>query len=733
MTRARIPLLRIPLLALVAAVLAAVPGAPARAAQDPPASSPIDLTLVAISPYTGPDRPLRVVLRARNSATSTLRDLRVSLLGGPAIPTRSDLQLRLTGASAPAPADQFGTDELDGVSVPAGRVVNLPGVTFELPGYIGDDAQGVVLPIRIAVSGETDDGRAEQIIDTFTVVVSEQVANPLRMSLLAPISEPTHRTPDGVFVDDQLARLLGTNGSLGGMVAELARPGSPAVSLAVDPLVVEEATEMVANGWQLRPAGAAEPETVPTTDPRSEAARTFRDNLRTAANRGGQAPIALPFATADLVALVRNDLEADAAALVAKGRRDLEAALGTTADDSVAWPTGGVIDPQTLRMLGNANVSSVVIGQRQMPVESFQTQNAPVKLNGGSSQPGLALVPDPGLSSSVTDRRASADPALYAQRILAETAIAWLEKPGGTDPVPRGVLIAPPHSWRPTPSFFSALVRGMGAAPWLNVVPVQDLAATVEPGPDADGRTLSPYNQQLLDAELPTGYVRSIARAKASLTSFRSTVPAGYAPAEQFNEWLYVATSSWYRRAPSRARGNRYIRAVQDNIDGIYGKVRVSDTPVTLTSRDGRIQVTTTNSGDVPLTVRLRLSATRVDLPEPLTDTFVINPGKGDTHLVLVRTRATGNFPLKAEVLTADGRSTIAGAEIRVRSTALNWVTGFLMVGTAGFLFIWWLRKRLRGETGHRKHRRRPVPEPEPEPEAEPEAEPGREHTGQSI
>ena len=48
------------------------------------------------------------------------------------------------------------------------------------------------------------------------------------------------------------------------------------------------------------------------------------------------------------------------------------------------------------------------------------------------------------------------------------------------------------------------------------------------------------------------------------------TVPAGYAPAEQFNEWLYVAASSWYRRPPSRARGNRYIRAVQDNIDGVW-------------------------------------------------------------------------------------------------------------------------------------------------------------------
>jgi hypothetical protein len=105
--------------------------------------------------------------------------------------------------------------------------------------------------------------------------------------------------------------------------------------------------------------------------------------------------------------------------------------------------------------------------------------------------------------------------------------------------------------------------------------------------------------------------------------------------------------------------------------------------------------VTTTNTSDVAVTVRLRLSSPKVDIPEPVSDTITLAPKSGDTQLRQVRTRATGTFPVKVEVLTGDGRVRIADAEIVVRSTALNRVTLLLIVGAVVFLVVWWLRKRV--------------------------------------
>src|SRR4029453_10139959 len=104
------------------------------------------------------------------------------------------------------------------------------------------------------------------------------------------------------------------------------------------------------------------------------------------------------------------------------------------------------------------------------------------------------------------------------------------------------------RSWRPPPAFFSALLKGLGAAPWLHVVPVHELADTVPPGPDAAARTLAPHRPALIGQELPASYLARIARARSHLTSFLSTVGPGYAAVEDFSRDLYVAESSAYRR-----------------------------------------------------------------------------------------------------------------------------------------------------------------------------------------
>ena len=672
---------------------AAWPLASARAAQVQPAAPALELQLVAISPSVAPEQPLGLRLRARNPGDVPLRDLVLRVYRGAPVGTRSELQQRLASGS-PA-GTLIASRPLPGLEVGAGRTAPLPPQDVDLPARLGAASAGAVVPIHVQLDADAAGERVQDALDTWAVVVSGQVANPLRLSLLVPMTEPTHRTPDKVFADSRLAAVLSPGGPLGRIAAELAKPGAAPVSLVVDPLLVEEAAAMAANDWPLRGSTTAEPQTIPGDDPRSLAAKSFLHNLGLAANRRGVPLTAFPYAGGDLAALVRHGLEADATALIAKGRRDLEAALGTTPDERLAWPPGGAVDPALLRVLERARVRDVVVSHQLLPVDSPWTQNAPVKLAAGDGPPSTALVPDPGLSAAVADPRGADEPAVLAQRVLAESAVAWLERPGGTRPAARGVLIAPPQRWRPAPAFFSALLKGLGQVPWLDVVPAHQLAGGVPQGPGDQERTLASYGQPLIGQELPGSYLARIAGVERRLASFRSTVGPGYAPADDFTRDLYVAESAAYRRPATRLRGTQHIRAVDEGIASVYRRIRIQATQVTLTRRDGNVPVSVTNSGNEPLTVRLRLSSPRVDVTQQVSEPFVIGGRSGATMAPRVRTRATGRFPVTAEVLSADGRVIITRADVQVRSTVISRVTLVLLGGSLAFLLVWWGRKNL--------------------------------------
>ena len=79
--------------------------------------------------------------------------------------------------------------------------------------------------------------------------------------------------------------------------------------------------------------------------------------------------------------------------------------------------------------------------------------------------------------SAALKTRGGQRPVEWAQRVLAETAVTWLERPNSSDP--RGILLAPPQDWRPSRAFFRALVRGLGAATWLRPRPAATLAGEV--------------------------------------------------------------------------------------------------------------------------------------------------------------------------------------------------------------------------------------------------------------
>ena len=677
------------LLACLAAVVAVAVVGPAAGAQQ--TTSAVELVLVRVSPSVGPATPLTYQVAVRNRGQLPLRDLRVRAGLGRPVATRSELAGLLAVPGGPtdglSPLDDFRPEP---AAVAAGATRRLAARRVTLPAGLAAGSPGAVLPLSLQVEATADGAPVQARLGTFVVVVPEHPTQPLRTALLVPLHEPTHRSPAGDFVDDKLAGLLAPGGSLGAIAVELARPAAPPVTLVVDAMLVEEATAM-AGSWRLR--RGSQRVTVPAGDPRSLAAQRFLEELKTAAS--DNRPAALPYANADLPALVRAGLDGEAALQI--GRQLLGADLGTAPEDALAWPVDGAIDAAVLQTLAQTGANVVVLDARRLPpaAATTTTQNATVELGGGLLQPQRALVGDPVLAAALGDQRAAAAPVEWAQRVLAETAVAWLERPNSSQP--RGILLAPPQNWRPPPGFFRTLVRGLAAAPWLRLQRATSLADQVPQGPGQSERQLATVTAADVAEGLPASYLRGVAEVRSRLTSFRRSVgPDFRPPAGDFDRDLLVAESSDWRPPASRARGRSFVRAVDQGIRSVYRRVGVQPTPVTLTARRGTIPITVANDSDQRLTVVLRLSSPKVDLPAA-SEPFVLEPRRRTTQLLRVGTRATGTFPIRVEVLTPDGKQPIAGGEIRLISTAFNRVALALTGGAAGFLLLWWrLGKRRR-------------------------------------
>jgi len=675
------------------AVAVALLAAPAAAAQTQAAAPSLEVVLTSISPVTGPSRPLGYRVAVRNRGQAAVGDLVVRARLGRPLDTRSALATVVAD-----PASVAATRSLDEfrpavAEVAAGATSLLEPRQVPLPAGLADQRLGVVLPLVVTVQAQGPGGQVSDSLTTFLVDLPAEVDRPLRAALLVPVREPTHRNPAGDFRDDELAGLLDRRGSLGAVAAELARDDAPAATMVVDAMLVEEATAM-AGSWRLLEGGKRT--TVPPGDPRSRDAARFLQSLKKAAS--DHPPAAFPFGNADLPALVGAGGGARAANAVGRGRDLLTQGLGTAPDTGLAWPVDGAVDGALLQTLEQTGSDVVVLDPRHLLAPpSLVTQNATVDLGRGPERQ-RALVGDTVLSAALSDPRAATAPAEWAQRVLAETAVTWLERPNSTDP--RGVLLAPPQDWRPSRAFFRSLVRGLGRAPWLRLQPATTLATEVPQGPAEDVRPLATVTPADVAAGLPRAYLKLVDDTRSDLDSFLRAVGNDFTPdLSTFQRDLLVAESRDWRPDEIRGRGRGYVRAVTLGIRSVYRRIHVGTTPVTLTARRGTIPVTVANDSDERVTVVLRLTSPKVDLPRA-SDPFELEPRRRTTQLLPVGTRATGTFPIRVDVLTPDRRERIAAGEIRLISTAFNRVALAMTGGAVGVLLLWWRFGRRRNGTG---------------------------------
>jgi hypothetical protein len=433
--------------------------------------------------------------------------------------------------------------------------------------------------------------------------------------------------------------------------------------------------------------------------------------------------VAGPFVRLDLDAWVGAGLAAMGGPLDGQldaGRAVLATAMGDV-DIAGTWVADGPLTGATLRAIAERGVDTVVVPETSVtPVDADAfpvTLTRPFDLQAADGSRRLTgVAADAGLAAHVG---ATGDPVLDAYRVLADLAVLAGDEPG----LRRGTVLALPDDEALDPAFLLALLAAVdaadvpppgavGPAPILEPVTVDGLVDLVEPAADGGGAVdpdLGPSGadpgQTLLRTFLPAtvaplgAFPERLATARADVASLAAAIGPG--PVIATLETRILVTGADDFDAPARTRR---LQSVQDDVRAtLLGVSLPAPQVLTLTAREGAVQVTLGNGSGRPVSVRLELEASRLEFPDEGDDAVEVRLDDEITRVDLeVRALGSGDARLDLRLATPDGRIELARSRVTVRATAVSGVGVALSVAAALFLVVWWTRTIVRERRSRR-------------------------------
>ena len=703
-------------LVLAAVVVALAGGAPgwrgsARAADANTPSPPVVVRLATLTPIAPqPGDTLTLTGDLHNTSTQTIGGLHLSFVYRPTrIGSRGEFDNYANALDGPMPPDA--------VSVSA-AVVGI-GLTSLDPGqstnfHVSVPVDGLDLPhsswqvyaIGLQLTGLTEAG--EQTVGALRTFLPwaplgvPGVGVKTQVAWLWPLADRPHRLVGTTWSDDTLASELTASGRLRSLLTigsqaeqqgpHAARPHArvknpkPApprptiapvpVTWAVDPMLVEDATQMAA-GYRVGIGPGAKP------GAGAGAARAWLADLRSAAGHGEV--LALPYADPDVVAADRGGLGSEVQVALHSGQSLVADSLSVSPLDYV-WPPSGVLDDKTLDLLFAAGVGTVVLNSSSLPIlggPPSETPSANTVVRGRDSNLDALLIDD-GLSAVVNT--GVTDPSLQplaVQRFLAETLMIQAELPSDQ----RTIVVAPDRRWAPDPSYAKALLSDTGRVPWIQPVSLSDAANS----PVYTKVTRGPlsYPAVARAQELSPTYLARVRATKSRADSFAAILlPFGAPTARAFDDAVLRALSSAWR--DDRTEGTHALQSVRVALAATMGKVRIASAPnsfVTLTSHSGTVPVTVSNELDSPVHVVVGISSQHLKLSGRGRTAEVIPAHRAIPIDVRAAAQTAGVFPLDVTLYTPSGQ-TYQKVKLYVRSTAYGAVTIAITGGATGVLLL---------------------------------------------
>lgn len=579
---------------------------------------------------------------------------------------------------------------------------------------------------------------------------------PLQVSMLWPLVDKPHLGVGGVFLDDELATSIRPGGRLSGLLDLLAvdDPGGRAVTLVLDPMLLDELQRMSV-GYRVTarpgvpqpaltpapatpttaarstprsgtPAGpgaatattpaapnpssaAAAPFAVPTagtvTGTGQEAARAFLHRLRLLAL---QYPVALlPYSNPDVLALTHDRSADRVTSLTDIGRAIARRVIGPTKPapgaglvTTLALPPDGVADATTLAALTAAGFTSAVLTGDSVHGVQHPVGAADARLAGGKTLP-LAIA-DSDLLPDAAAVSATADNAEQLNTLAARMVGEYLDPSG----VP--IVFLPPASWTaataPGMQQLSGLLRTLfagGAAVGVGpavIASTGTASATVRPSDDAAAPLAPGY---LHDVQAARDRMARMRRAVKTDTGSGPTAPNPAALFGALNESLLRAYSSALRADPRP--GDSILSTVDATLSSMQQgvSIRSSGQSYTLASSSSPLLVTVQNSLPYAVTVSVVISGGQqagLRVTQPAAQT--IPAGRSQQFRIQSEVSRAGSFTVLATLVGPGGAPWRPPSALSVTSSAYGTVT-IVVIVLAGcvllFMVVIRVRQRLKG------------------------------------
>jgi hypothetical protein len=695
---------------------------------------PVRIDVGRFEPRTlTPGTTVRVTGTLTNPGESTISDLSIRLQRGELMTTRAELA---ADGEDPDPATTVVPEfaELPGELEPGDELdfdYTIPAADLELT------ADGVY-PVVLNVNGTVDGDERRRVGELSTYVVQQSVLPTVRTTVawMWPLTARTHRNASGAFVDDELTGLVAEGGRLDRALSVIERlpgaasPGAApplAVTLAIDPALVEELTVMAAGPYAV--------DGVDDAGTGTEEAVEFLERLRAVA--ATHPVLALPYGDVDADALEAADLSAvlvrslpgaptaaaddqttqdegaaaspttpeqgsgtdagtDAAdegsAGTGVGGRILVDALGVEPRTDVAWPPGGVAQTATLATLQANGVQRFVLSTDALTggarMAGLDDAVATARAQAGTPTGPLdVLVADATLGGIAGGaERTPGGARLAEQRYLAELALITLQAPPDSTPT---VLVVPPRDVDAGPDGAAAMMADTAGLPWLRPGTLAGLAG----GAAADaGVVAEPRDALLLD---PAG-LAGVRAAVASRDDLAGAVAGDAGAALQpYDAAVSRATSVAWRSDPEGFRGAAEdLRSAIDRIRQRVSLLSPADGTYSLASSDAPLVLTVRN--DLPFAVVVLLDVqvrgTR-GLSIGNIGPQTLAPGQRTTLQVPTEVRQTGGFAVSATLTTPSGGPLGDRIDLQVKSTAYGPISLIITIGAAGLLGLLFLRR----------------------------------------
>lgn len=543
------------------------------------------------------------------------------------------------------------------------QVGDIAGEAIEIDGdAIRWGGTNDVYPVEISVLVG-----AEVLDRVVTAVVhlesAEVLERPLQTTVVWPVSAPTTRTAAGRYPDAVPAELA-PGGRLDVLLAALERQPEAPVVLAPEAELVEELADR-ANGFTL-----VDGTEVASDAPPAAVAAAHLERLRALAGSLPLDPVVGPYARADVAALDGAPAGIDqlAPAAIETARTRAQALLGRAPADDLYLATTPMT-PGSLDLVAEGTHLLLPFEQVQATTdlaEDLAVGHARRIVPGPREVPQrLATIADPRITRILADPPVEAGPAVARQRLVAETALLHLTRPGEEG---RSLLVLPPIQWDPRRATAPAMLAGLLASPWLELGTAQGPSDT-PPGAQLAARA----------AVLPASTVAELASAREQLDALRAAMPdglpdlGGQTVADLDDALLRALTPEALADAGAEALAR--ITAVRAVTDQAFGEVALpEDAGVTLTSDTGEVPVTLqrTEGGPIELLVEVTSGAglvwaegaqsQRVTLPEDASRTVAFS----------ARAAARGTFQVTVSVWDPTHRKLLDTVTMPVRSTAIS-------------------------------------------------------------